>query len=74
MTEPPDSTLEQYAFVRSVRRVLFLSAHNAARSLIAEAWLRHLGGDQFEVESAGDQPAPAAHPMALAVVAATSGL
>ena len=37
-------------------RVLFLCAHNAARSQLAEALLRHLSGDRFEVCSAGLQP------------------
>ncbi len=34
-------------------RVLFLCTGNACRSQIAEGWLRHSGGDQFEVFSAG---------------------
>ncbi|HUJ74590.1 MAG TPA: metalloregulator ArsR/SmtB family transcription factor [bacterium] len=37
------------------RRVLFLCQSNAARSQMAEAWLRKYGGDQFEVFSAGLQ-------------------
>jgi len=36
-----------------VKRVLFLCAHNAARSQIAEGFLRAYGGDRFAVESAG---------------------
>jgi arsenate reductase len=39
-------------------RVLFVCVHNSARSQMAEAWLRHLHGDRFEVESAGLDPAP----------------
>lgn len=39
-------------------RVLFVCVHNAARSQMAEALLRQLGGDQFEVESAGFEPRP----------------
>jgi arsenate reductase len=35
------------------RRVLFLCTHNSARSQIAEGYLRHLGGESFEVASAG---------------------
>jgi arsenate reductase len=34
-------------------RVLFVCVHNAARSQMAEALLRDMAGDRFEVESAG---------------------
>ncbi len=37
-------------------RVLFLCTANAARSQMAEAVLRHLAGDQFDVFSAGTEP------------------
>jgi arsenate reductase len=38
------------------RRVLFLCIHNSARSQMAEAFLKQLAGDRFEVESAGLEP------------------
>jgi protein-tyrosine-phosphatase len=37
-------------------RVLFLCTHNSARSLLTEALLRQMGGDQVEVYSAGSMP------------------
>ena len=37
-------------------RVLFVCIHNSARSQMAEAWLRQVAGDRFEVESAGLEP------------------
>lgn len=38
------------------RRVLFVCIHNSARSQMAEAWLKHLCGDYFDVQSAGLEP------------------
>jgi arsenate reductase len=48
------------------RRILFLCTHNSARSQMAEGLLRHLGGDQFEVFSAGTE---ATHVRPLAIKA-----
>jgi protein-tyrosine-phosphatase len=53
--------------------VLFLSAGNAARSIMAEALLRHIGGGpggRFRARSAGYQPAPNVHPSTLALLKA----
>ena len=38
------------------QRVLFVCVHNSARSQMAEAFLKQLAGDRFEVESAGIEP------------------
>lgn len=45
--------------------VLFLCTANTCRSQIAEALLRHLAGDRFEVISAGLAPGEVVHPLAL---------
>ncbi|CAN5456380.1 arsenate reductase ArsC [soil metagenome] len=38
------------------KKVLFICVHNSARSQMAEAFLNHLCGDQFEAHSAGLEP------------------
>lgn len=43
--------------MRKKPRVLFLCTHNSARSQMAEGYLRSIAGDQYEVASAGTEPA-----------------
>lgn len=49
-------------------RVLFLCTGNAARSQMAEAFLRRLGGAAFDVHSAGTNP-KGVHPLTIRVMA-----
>ncbi|MFG1737996.1 arsenate reductase ArsC [Micromonospora chalcea] len=44
--------------------VLFVCVHNAGRSQMAAAWLRHLAGDAVDVRSAGSEPADRINPVA----------
>lgn len=39
-----------------MKKALFVCVHNAARSQMAEAFLKQLAGDRFQVESAGLEP------------------
>ena len=59
---PPDASRGERV------RVLFLCTHNSARSQMAEAILRALGGGRFEVASAGTQPRTV-HPLATETMA-----
>ncbi|MEV6321286.1 arsenate reductase ArsC [Nocardia sp. NPDC051787] len=45
--------------------VLFVCVHNAGRSQMAAAFLRHLSGDRVEVRSAGSAPADQINPVAV---------
>ena len=52
----------------SPQRVIFVCTHNSARSQMAEGMLRALGGDRFEVHSAGTE-ATRVRPEAIAAMA-----
>jgi arsenate reductase len=51
-----------------MKRVLFLCTGNSARSQIAEALLRHLGGEDYEAFSAGTKPQSEVNPFAIEVL------
>ena len=51
----------------NVKRVLFLCAHNSARSQMAEGFLRSFAPARFEVQSAGTR-ATRVHPLAISVM------
>jgi arsenate reductase len=53
---------------RPMQRVLFLCTGNSARSQMAEALLRHFGGDDFEVVSAGTDISSSVNPFAIEVL------
>ncbi|MEU7788997.1 MULTISPECIES: arsenate reductase ArsC [unclassified Amycolatopsis] len=57
----------------SVPEVLFVCIHNAGRSQMAAAFLRHHGGDRVVVRSAGSAPAETINP-AVAEVMAERGI
>lgn len=48
--------------------VLFVCIHNAGRSQMAAAYLRHLGGGRIEVRSAGSAPGEKVNPAAVEVM------
>ncbi|WP_029069133.1 arsenate reductase ArsC [Jonesia quinghaiensis] len=48
---------------------LFVCVHNAGRSQMAAGFLRHFGGDNVEVRSAGSAPAEHINPIAVEAMA-----
>jgi arsenate reductase (thioredoxin) len=49
-------------------KILIICHHNIGRSQIAEAYLKKLGGERLDVESAGLEPAEAVHPLVVEVM------
>src|SRR5262249_2283319 len=66
--EPADAPASSRTTLSRPMRVLFLCTHNSARSQMAEALMRSMGGDQVEVYSAGSIPTEV-DPEALATLA-----
>ena len=56
-----------------MKRVLFLCTGNSARSQISEALLKLLGGNEFEVYSAGTNVSSEVNPFALEVIQERGG-
>lgn len=51
------------------KKVVFVCAHNAGKSRVAEAYLKELAGDRVDVSSAGTTPADSANPAAVQALA-----
>jgi arsenate reductase len=49
-------------------KILFICQHNSGRSRMAEAYLRKFAGDQFQIESAGLEPADKVNPLVVTVM------
>lgn len=60
------TTSQTYHLTKPVR-ILYLCTHNSARSQLAEAITRHLGGSMLDVVSAGTNPSEV-HPLVLATL------
>ncbi|MGI3166600.1 ArsR family transcriptional regulator [Pseudooceanicola sp. 200-1SW] len=65
----PSATQGTLAMAERKLNVLFICTANSARSLFAEALLRDMGGERFNVYSAGTAPAGAPNPFALRLLA-----
>lgn len=60
---------EAAAMAAPKKRVIILCTGNSCRSQMAEAFWRKLGGDRWEVVSAGTKPKERVHPLAIAAMA-----
>lgn len=60
----------EWGLKNSMKRILFVCIENAGRSQLAEAISKHLGKGEWEVWSAGSQPADALQPGTLNVLQA----
>ncbi len=52
----------------SKKKVLFLCTGNSCRSQMSEGLLRYFAGNEFDVYSAGTEPAPQVNPLAIEVM------
>lgn len=70
MCSPAASSIAQGmpSMVRKKFNVLFICTGNSARSIFAETILRDLGGDRFDVYSAGTRPYSELNPFAVEVL------
>ena len=51
-----------------MKKVLFICGKNSGRSQMAEAYLAKMGGSDYEVKSAGLEPAESVNPLVVAVM------
>jgi arsenate reductase len=69
LTEAREKGEELTGTLAGRKRALFLCRENACRSQMAEAFLQYYGGELFDVQSAGDQPATEINPQTVEAMA-----